>query len=572
MLGRTLATLVAAAALFTSTADAAVIQERGPLLSATNGIALGPDGNLWVAEQFNDSVVRMTPGGTVLNRYSVGSGPTSVAAGPGGRVWVSVTGADKLVWFDATAGAPTAHDGPTGLPCGPVAIVSGGDGRMYFSLPVCSRLGTVPADNSQAAVTAVRGEFFDLEVTGGKLFAPDFGNDAVLRIGLGTSMTPEASIGASGSPDGIAADGAGNLWVTLFSTGRVGRFAATQNLGTVTELTPSGGSLSSPFGIVAGHDGRMYVTGKDSKNLARVDGSGNWQFYATGGEPWQIVNGPDGDLFFTDQSSTRVLRFLSGPPRASTGAASAVAANAASATATVDTRGNPTQVVFDYGPTAAYGATSAPVTLPAGDGGTPVTVVLGGLAPSTTYHVRVRAANEEGSVAGADAAVTTLTGDADGDGVAPPLDCNDGNPAIRPGAVDTPGDKIDQDCSGADAPYPALKARANFSWAFIGSRTLLTKVVVTGLAGGETIKVTCKGKGCSSKSKTYRKLKKGKRSLTSLFGRKRKLAKGARIEVRVTKARSVGAVAVLTVRGRRKDPKIVRSCLQPVAKKPSRCR
>src|SRR3954469_17567180 len=92
-----LAALVAAAALFTSTADAAIIQERGPLLSATNGIALGPDGNLWVAEEFSGSVVQMTPGGAVLNRFAVGNGPTSVATS-GGRVWVSVTGANKLTW------------------------------------------------------------------------------------------------------------------------------------------------------------------------------------------------------------------------------------------------------------------------------------------------------------------------------------------------------------------------------------------------------------------------------------------------------------------------------------------
>ena len=93
--------------------------------------------------------------------------------------------------------------------------------------------------------------------------------------------------------------------------------------------------------------------------------------------------------------------------------------------------------------------------------------------------MRVRATNEEGSVTGADTTVTTVA--------APP------------------------------PPKPVLKARANFSWAFIGSRTLLTKVEVTGLAGGETVKVTCKGKGCPFKTKTYKKLKKGKKSLTSLL-------------------------------------------------------
>ena len=40
--------------------------------SATNGIALGPDGNFWVAEEYSDYVVRMTPSGTVLGRFTVG--------------------------------------------------------------------------------------------------------------------------------------------------------------------------------------------------------------------------------------------------------------------------------------------------------------------------------------------------------------------------------------------------------------------------------------------------------------------------------------------------------------------
>src|SRR3954469_5038489 len=97
MHGRIILATLTSAVCFTSTADAAIIQERGPLLSSTNGISRGPDGNLWVAEEFSGSVVQMTPGGAVLNRFAVGNGPTSVATS-GGRVWVSVTGANKLTW------------------------------------------------------------------------------------------------------------------------------------------------------------------------------------------------------------------------------------------------------------------------------------------------------------------------------------------------------------------------------------------------------------------------------------------------------------------------------------------
>jgi hypothetical protein len=69
-----------------------------------------------------------------------------------------------------------------------------------------------------------------------------------------------------------------------------------------------------------------------------------------------------------------------------------------------------------------------------------------------SHTFSVRATDAAGNVDATPATRTwSVIADADGDGFFTPRDCNDGNPAIHPGATDVPGDGIDQDCSGADA-------------------------------------------------------------------------------------------------------------------------
>lgn len=511
-------------------AGAAVIQDFSGFQSATNGIALGPDGNFWVAEENTSSVARMTPAGAVIDRLNVGAGPTSVTTGPDGTVWVAVTSATKLARIDTRQSPPGLQTFSMGAGCGPVAIADGGNGRMYFSQPAScggsNYIGSIAANGTGIMRQTTASPIYDLAVFGGKVFAPSYEKDNVQRYGLGLGAA-EASVAvpAGGFPDGITVDTAGSVWVSLNSGGGVARFPAGQNNGQATTFPPVGGSLTEAFGIAAAPGGGVYVAGKGSGNLARVSPDGKYTFYAAGGDPFDLVNGPDGDVYFTDRQSTRVRRLISGAPRVSAIAGTGTATTSANVSATVDARGNTTTVVFEYGLTSSYGTTATTQVTEVGPKA--ATATLTGLTPGTTYHLRVKATNEEGEVVTADSAFAT--------------------PA-------------------APVPPPSqetLKARANFSWGFIGARTALTRVRISGLGGGETIRVTCKGGGCPFKTKTYKDVKQGTRTLTTLFGKKQRLRTKAKIEIRITKPGAVGSTTTLTIGKRKKDPKIVRKTVKP---------
>lgn len=96
------------------------------------------------------------------------------------------------------------------------------------------------------------------------------------------------------------------------------------------------------------------------------------------------------------------------PPVVSTGQATGVAQNTATLTGSIDTQGFETTYEFDLGADTSYGSRIF------GDAGVEpgahaYTIPLQGLAPGTTYHYRLRAANTFGTSYGVDVTFTTAT-------------------------------------------------------------------------------------------------------------------------------------------------------------------
>ena len=160
--------------------------------------------------------------------------------------------------------------------------------------------------------------------------------------------------------------------------------------------------------------------------------------------------------------------------------------------------------------------------------------------------------------------------DRDGDKFLRPTDCDDANPRINPGARDIPGNKVDEDCSGSPAPFPLLGSLATGIFDFDGPFTRVSSITIRRPRKGSTLKITCKGGGCPFKTRT-RKLKRSrtKQVLTRPLG-KAKLRRGTKLEVRLTKPNTIGSVVRFTMRPGR-FPAKSELCLPPGAKHPGRC-
>src|SRR6266705_624799 len=117
------------------TAHAAVtINEfQSPATIGTNGIASGPDGNLWFAEDQGDKIGRITTAG-VMTEFPLPSGshrPEAITLGPDCDLWF-------VEEFPAKVGHITTSGKITEFPLSsislePSGITAGPDGNLWFT-------------------------------------------------------------------------------------------------------------------------------------------------------------------------------------------------------------------------------------------------------------------------------------------------------------------------------------------------------------------------------------------------------------------------------------------------------
>ncbi|MGH8907595.1 MAG: hypothetical protein ACRD0K_13975, partial [Egibacteraceae bacterium] len=306
-------------------------------LAAPTGIAIGPDGALYIADTDNHRIRQIDPNGTITTLAGTGTegfsgdnepatqaqldDPQGVAIGPDGAVSIADTDNHRIRRVDPngiiTTLAGTGTEGFAGDrgPAtqaqldSPEGIAIAGDGTLYIA----------DTDNHRIRQIDPNGTITTLAGTGAKGFFGDGGPATQAQLAYPTSV----AIGTDGALS-IADDG--NHRIRGIDAGG----AITTLAGTGPGYPGDGGparraQLDLPTGVAIGPDGAVYVVDTDNDRVRRIDadgiittvaGTGIEGFSGDGGPatqaqldyPTSVAIDQAGNLYITDGRNERVRR------------------------------------------------------------------------------------------------------------------------------------------------------------------------------------------------------------------------------------------------------------------------
>ena len=262
-------------------ADATAAQLNTPY-----GVALGPDGSLFIVDQFNYRVRKVRPDGKIVTIAGNGS---STYGGDGGP-------------------ATSAGMQPWGVAVGP-------DGAVYI------------ADRSNSRLRMVDQNGIISTVAGNGLAGPNADGVPATTVNLGV-------------PSDVALGPDGSLYIVVGGPGRI-RKVTPQGIistiaGTTAGFSGDGGpanlaQIDSPVRLAVGPDGSIYIPDTGNQRLrwigtegiiTTIAGKGTAAFSGDGGlatqaqfnDPYAVAVGPDGSVYVADSFNQRIRKIASALP------------------------------------------------------------------------------------------------------------------------------------------------------------------------------------------------------------------------------------------------------------------
>ena len=253
-----------------------------------SGIAVGPDGDVYVVDRNTDRVQKFTNGGQFIAEWHLpGPGATPFGVVIDGGIAYVTDGGTNQVFKYTTDGTLITQWGSPG----------NGDGEFDVAFGV-----TVGPDHSVYVS--------DLENHRVQKFTPD--GAYVTQWGSGHSGD-----GTLSTPHGMVTDPAGNVYVTDMNAGRVNEYTSDG----VFITTFGYGILGTPTGIVRDVDGNFYVSDQFFSQVQKFSPTGGalesfGSFGSDGGQmryPTGVAVDANGKVFVADYQNCRVEVFAPCP-------------------------------------------------------------------------------------------------------------------------------------------------------------------------------------------------------------------------------------------------------------------
>ena len=339
---------------------------RGPV-----GLALGPDGNLYVASSGSNEVYsyNLATAANVATFLAANAGglsnPHDIAFS-GGFLYVGSVGTNSVIrylfttpatfntyvapglgglanqsalLFDASGNlllsstgsnqvlsyAPNATAATSGVPLTPDGLSAPEDLQFVGSALLVSSFNTNEVLSYNASTGAQIGVFIapgsgglsgpqSLVFNGTSVFVTSSATNSVLQYdstsGLFSGVFIPAGSGGLTTPQGLVFDPAiSALLVSSFGTDEVIRYDSTTGalIGTFTSAP-----LKHPVGIKFGPDGKFYATSSTTDRVLRYNADGTFDEIFTSESlkgPEDAVLGPDGNLYVASQGTNEVLKY-----------------------------------------------------------------------------------------------------------------------------------------------------------------------------------------------------------------------------------------------------------------------
>lgn len=276
-----------------------VVSPADGQIVAPDDLAFDSRGNLYVTEVMSARVSALRPGGAIeviADNVPVANGITVHED----RIFMSEFNPEGRIWeLDAGGGAPRLI--ASGLMM-PNALCLGPDGMLYFPLVPLGEVWRVALAGGEPErviggldiPTAVK---FD---PAGRLFVVESGSGLVSRIDV-VSGTKVPFTRVAYGIDNFAFSESGDMYVSHFTDGEIVGIAPDGSQRVIVA-----GGMCGPFGMAAGPAGELVVA--DGMSLAQVDGAGTvarpamllqhgFPGYVRG-----VAVGPDGDMIFANSA------------------------------------------------------------------------------------------------------------------------------------------------------------------------------------------------------------------------------------------------------------------------------